>query len=368
MHIGLLTSDPSNKNGWATYSLNLIEHLHQHGVQTTVISAHNSPHVDFDSHRLLPSVTPPERASFAKSLRQLPRIRQLLSDCDIIHSTIEPYAILAGWLAGARPLFVTAHGSYVNLPRIRRFPMNRLYHRAFQQAQLICVSHYTAQVAHEIIPNVTTHVINNGVDVTRFLNPPPLPHPKTVPTVVTAGGIKPRKGTLQLVEAMALVREQIPDVQCLIMGNPQDSSRYYERVKATIERLNLEDTVKVMGFVDDDLMRAWFAEADVFVLPSVNDKYWFEGFGLVLIEASASGTAVIGTDKCGVADAIVHGETGLIVSQDAVAVELPQAILDLLLHPDKAKQMGANGCAYAQTQTWDAVAEQVIDLYSNSLT
>lgn len=368
MHIGFITSDLSTTNGWATYSLNLIRALRAQGVQTTIVSSRNCPEVEFEVHRLLPSVTPPERHTFAKSLLQTTKIRRLMADCDIIHATIEPFAILAKRVADHRPLFVTAHGSYVNLPKMRRFPISTFYERAFRQAELICVSHYTAQVAHEIIPTIKTHVINNGVDVVRFLNPPPLPHPKIAPTIITSGGIKPRKGTLQLVEAMAIVRQQIPDVQCLVMGNPQRTTAYSQHVQQTIQQLGLADTVHLMGFVDDDLMRAWFAQADALVLPSMNDGMWFEGFGLVVFEASAAGTAVIGTDNCGVADAIDHEVTGLIVSQKNIAEELPQAILDILLHPDKAKRMGEAGRIKAQGQTWDAVAQQVIERYQTYLT
>jgi phosphatidyl-myo-inositol dimannoside synthase len=366
MHIGFITSDLSNKNGWATYSLNLIRALRAQGVQTTVVSSHNCPAVEFEVHRWLPSVTPPERHTFVKAMRQIFKLRQLMAECDIIHATIEPFAILADGVAHNRPLFVTAHGSYVNLPQMRTFPISQLYERAFRRAHLICVSHYTAQVAREQIPNVQTYVINNGVDVSRFLNPPMLPEPKTAPTVITSGGIKPRKGTYQLVEALAVVREKIPDVQCLVMGNAQLHTAYSRQVQDAIQRLGLEGTVHLMGFVDDDLMRAWFAAADVLVLPSINDGLWFEGFGLVVFEASASGTAVIGTDNCGVADAIDHNQTGLIVSQENVAEELPYAIIDLLSNPDKAQRMGEAGRIKAQVQTWDTVSQQVLALYKGN--
>ena len=105
-------------------------------------------------------------------------------------------------------------------------------------------------------------------------------------------------------------------------------------------------------------MRAWLARADVVVLPAMNDGLFFEGFGLVLLEAAAAGTAVVGTDNCGVADALIDGETGLIVSQDEVARELPQALLQLLSDPARAAAMGAAGKRYAQTQTWQLVAER----------
>ncbi len=367
MRIGLITSDLSTKNGWANYSLNLFRQLRERGLSVTVVCARNSPPVDFETHAMLPSVAPPERHSFLKSLRQAPDLRRLLRDCDVIHSTIEPYAILAAAVAGSRPLVVTAHGSYVNLPRMRRFPMGQLYRRAFESAQLICVSRHTAQVAQSLLTGARAHVINNGLDAARYLQRPALTVEKTGPTVVTLGEIKPRKGTLQLVEAMALVRERLPEAQCLIMGNPQAGSAYTQRVRDTIDRLGLADNVHILGFVDEEHMRGWLAAADVFALPAMNDGWFFEGFGLSVLEASAAATAVIGTDNCGVADAIEDGVSGLIIPQAGVTEALPRALLELLLDPEKAARMGAAGRERAREQTWERVADQVIKVYRNAL-
>jgi len=367
MRIGLITSDLSTENGWATYSLNLIRQLQARGIATIVVSARNSPAVDFAIHPLLPSVTPPERHTFIKSMARLPQVKRLLRDCDIVHCTTEPYAILAAAAAGGRPLFVNAQGSYVNLPRMRRFPVGGLYRRAFERAHLLCASRHTARVAKGLTPRARAQVINLGVDVERFLEPPTLRVEKRGPTVITAGGIKPRKGTLQLVEAIAVVRGRLPQVQCLIMGGAQRGSAYTAKVERRIDELGLRDHVRIIGFVEDELMRAWFSAADVFALPAMNDGLWFEGFGLVLVEAGAAGTAVVGTDGCGVADAIEHGGTGLVLSQENVAEELPRALLELLENPSKAATMGAAGRLRAQSQTWTAVAERVIDLYQRAL-
>ncbi len=367
MRIGLLTSDLSTKNGWANYSLNMVRQLNARGIETTVICARNSPPVDFAHSALLPTVAPPERHSFVKALAQLPRVRRLLRDCDIIHSTIEPYAILAAAVAGGRPLFITAHGSYVNLPRVRRFPVGQMYRRAFRRAQLICVSRHTAEAAKALMPSARIQIVNNGLDASRYLQPSPVSVEKSAPTIVTVGEIKRRKGTLQLVEAMAVVRERIPQAQCLIMGNPNIGSAYTGQVQRRILELGLQDNVQIMGFVEIDLLRAWLAAADVFALPAMNDGWFFEGFGLVVLEASAAGTAVIGTDKCGVVDAIAHGETGLIVSQDHIAEALPRALLELLEDPARAARMGAAGRERALTQSWESVADQVIELYVAAL-
>ena len=217
------------------------------------------------------------------------------------------------------------------------------------------------------MPGVSAHVINNGLAAERFLQVPALKLEKRGPTVVTVGEIKKRKGTLQLIEAIATVRERLPDVQCLIIGNPQYGSAYTQTVQRRIAELKLEDNVHIMGFVDDELMRAWMAAADVFALPAVNDGLWFEGFGLVLLEAGAVGTAVVGTDGCGVADAIEHGVSGLVVSQERIETELPSALLTLLEDPALATRMGESGRERAKAQTWAAVADQVISLYEATL-
>ena len=367
MRVGLLASEVSQANGWANYSLNLHQQFKARGIATTVICARNSAKTESGIHPILPAVTPPERHSFLKSLRQWRRARWLLRDCDIIHSTIEPYAILAAALASDRPLFVTAHGSYVNLPRLRPFPLGQMYRRAFLRAQLICVSRHTASVARELLPGASVHVINNGLDFQRFARAPSFSVDKTQPTVVTVGEIKPRKGTLELVEAMAQVRQRIPEAQCLIMGNPQTGSAYTAKVKRRIDELGLRDNVRIMGFVEDELLRAWLAAADVFALPAMNDGLHFEGFGLAILEASAAGTAVVSTDNSGTADAIQHGVTGLIISQANISEALPRALLDLLENPAKRERMAAAGRDYARTQTWGAAADQVIKRYEQAL-
>jgi len=367
MRLGLLCPDLSTNNGWANTSLNLIQALQARGVDCRVVCAGNSPPVPFPVYPLLPAVSPPEANSLLKSLRLLPALRTILRECDIVHATVEPYAPLAASLARERPLFITVHGSYVHLPLLRRFPLAALYRRAFARAHLLCVSHYTAQRARVIVPDAPVSVIHNGIAAHELLQPSAVTVQKQGPTVIALGEVKPRKGTLQLVEAMAQVREQLPAAQCLIIGNPQYGSPYTRRVQQGIAELGLEQHVRLLGFVDVELRRAWLAAADVLALPAINDGLSFEGFGLVLLEAGAAGTAVIGSDNCGLADAVIHGKTGLLVSQANIAQELPAALLQILQDPALAARMGAAGRQHALAQTWDRVAQQVIARYQSAL-
>jgi phosphatidylinositol alpha-1,6-mannosyltransferase len=383
MHIGLLCPDLSLNNGWATYSLNLILALQRLGVAMTIITARNCPDVPFEVRRWLPTVTPPDKNTLLRLAGLMPQVQQALRSCDVIHATAEPYAPLAVWVRGARPVFITAHGSYVNLPRVQRFPINRLYGWAFRQSTLICVSHYTARMAQAVVTSVKTVVINNAVDSARF-TPPPNPLPAepgdndsfregesrnilNKPVILATGGVKARKGTLPLIQAVAKIRAKIPTVQCVVTGSLTQELQYVAQVRAEIERLNLQDCVHLLGFVSDADLRAWYAAADVFALPSLNQGWKFEGFGLVHLEASAAGLPVIGTRDCGAEDAIEHGVTGLLVNQGNLDEELPDALLTILQNPERAANMGAAGRIKAQAQTWANAAQQVLTAYQTPL-
>ncbi len=378
MRIGFLTSDLVHHHGWGHYTLSLIRALRNAGIEVRVISARNSPPVEgLPITPLLPVPVPRESRFVLKTMLQAPRVRFLLRDCDIIHAPAEPFAPLAAWAAGKRPFFITGHGSYVRVDK-QRWPTSLVYKWAFRRGLVVCVSHYTARVLESILPGVHTTVVNNGVDADRFV---PLrdnagagqgaAHDDTVqkrgPTVLSVGAVKRRKGTLELVQAMAVVRERVPNAQCVILGSLEMEPEYVGRVQAGVVELNLENCVRLLGSVPNETLMSWYGAADLFVLPSINDGWKFEGYGLVHMEASAAGLPVIGTTDCGAEDAVDDGVTGLLVRQDNLADGLPQAIISILTDPARAQQMGAAGREKARRQTWDRVARQMIALYEAAL-
>jgi glycosyltransferase involved in cell wall biosynthesis len=367
MRLGLLTSDLHHGHGWGHHSLSLIRALRAEGAEMVVVTAHNTPpDPDFPVLPLLPAVSPRDKHFLPRLALAAGQVRAALRDCDVIHSVVEPYAPLAAGVAGKRPLFITGHGSYVHLPQTRRWPVGRLYRGAFQGGTMVCVSHYTESVARAIMPGLRTVVVNNGVDVERFAHLPPLHIPKRGPTVLAVGGVKARKGTLELVRAMAVVRAALPDAQCVILGGQAAEPDYTARVRAEILALGLDDGVHLPGHVPEAELMAWYGAADVFALPSINDGWKFEGYGLVHLEASAAGLPVIGTTDCGAEDAIEDGVTGLLIPQDTIAAALPDAILRLLRNPALAKQMGAAGRERAAQHTWAQVARRMLAVYGGN--
>lgn len=364
LHLGLLTSDLTHLHGWAHYSLSLLLALRRAGIQVTVIAARNSPAVEGVSVLpILPNVDPFERGVLVRQMMTFSQVRRALAPCNLIHSTIEPYAPLAALVAGSLPLVVTGHGSYVRMNQQSAFPASQIYERALRRSLLVCVSRYTARQAQIAMPGIETTVVNNGIDLERFEGITPHQPPDHHPTILFVGAVKARKGVLALVHAIAQVRQTKPDVQCVIIGSLTMEPDYVDQVQSAVETLNLQDSVHLLGRVPDDTLKRWYGEADVFVLPSLNIGWKFEGYGLSLMEASAAGLPVIGTTDCGAEDAVEDGVTGLLVSQSEIERELPQAILRLLDDPALARRMGDAGRIRAQTHTWDHVAEQMIGIY-----
>ncbi len=111
--------------------------------------------------------------------------------------------------------------------------------------------------------------------------------PRTGAILFTARRLVPRMGLPNLVTAFAAVHERWPEATLVIAGR----GRLEEELRSQAASLGLADAVRLEGFVPDDKLPEYYRAADLFVLPSVA----FEGFGMVTLEALASGTPAIGT-------------------------------------------------------------------------
>lgn len=366
MRVAFLTPGLDPGYGWARYGLDLARALSEQGVEIVALT---QPGTQIDASWLaavrpvLPQLVPPAGNFIIRSLRALPQVRRAVKDCDLLHVIAEPYTPLGALSAGSRPLVVTAHGTYVP-QTVRRRLVGNLYSWAYQRAHLIAVSHYTAGQVRVVLPDARLTVIHNGVQVSQFQRPVLAPEKHGL-TVLVTGGIKARKGTHLLIAALAQVRESVPDVQLIITGR-QDSPAYLADIEKEIVELGLSDHVHLPGIIPEDDLLGWYQNADLFVLPSLNVGGKFEGFGLVFLEAGACGLPVIGTTGSGVEEAVIDGETGLLVPQNNIPA-LAEAMVRLLRDESLRQQMGAAGRKHAQDQDWSAVAARVLALYEQIL-
>ena len=121
-------------------------------------------------------------------------------------------------------------------------------------------------------------------------------------------------------------------------------------LEALIDELGLKTRVHFRGHVAEQEKWRLLQDSDVFVMPSrVDPKTQHEGFGIAFMEASAFGLPAVGSRGGGIPDAVLHGETGLLVPQDSPE-ELAEALAFLYRNPEERMQMGRIGRERARTQ------------------
>ena len=233
--------------------------------------------------------------------------------------------------------------------RLARFALTRA-------DRVVAVSRYTRGVAMAAgAPGDRVALINPGVDVpvgARTEGPRIGP-----PTVVTISRLEDRyKGHDVVLRALPLVRAEVPGVRWRIVGDGPLRPTLEDRARA----IGLENAVQFLGSVSDETRDQELASADAFCMVSRLPTGGFagEGFGIVYLEANAHGLPVVAGAVGGATDAVVHGETGLLVNpEDHVAVA--DALVALLSDHELAGRLGRGGRARAESLTWEAAGRCV---------
>jgi phosphatidylinositol alpha-mannosyltransferase len=196
-------------------------------------------------------------------------------------------------------------------------------------------------------------LVPNGVSVRRFSGAHPLPGRPAVPTVTFLGRIdEPRKGLAVLLEALAELVELVPDVRLLVAG-PGDADDVREAVPAS-----LRSHVELLGLVSDDDKPRVYASGDVYCAPNTHG----ESFGIVLIEAMATGTPVVASDLEAFRRVLEDGRAGVLVPVGDAAA-LATALADLLRDPDRRKRLAEAGRDAVEQYDWSIVTRRVVEVY-----
>ena len=155
-----------------------------------------------------------------------------------------------------------------------------------------------------------------------------------------------RKNTAALIEATArLARRGLPVRLRVVGGGPE-----LERLRALAARSGLGDRVRLPGEIPSDAVSREYRNADVFCLPSLQ-----EGFGIVYLEAMASGLPVVACRAGAAPEVVPHGETGLLCEPGATA-DLVRSLRRLLTDPVLRREMGERGRRRAARYGWPRVA------------
>ncbi|OOC50171.1 glycosyltransferase family 4 protein [Thioalkalivibrio versutus] len=184
------------------------------------------------------------------------------------------------------------------------------------------------------------------------------PGPGERPLLLCVGSVVPRKGQLELVQALACIRTT--DWRAGLVGSRGRGAAYVQRVEAAITEAGLGDRIEWAGECDDAALEGWYGRASLFVLPSA-----YEGFGMAYTEAMARGLPVIGTTG-GAIPATVPEAAGRLVPPGDIGA-LAEAIDALLVDAGARYRMGRVARdAMAERSDWDgavAALEQTLEAW-----
>lgn len=189
------------------------------------------------------------------------------------------------------------------------------------------------------------HIIHPGINIHRF---PFCEEPAGAPVILTLSSATRRKGGDLVLHAAARLRKTcFPDLRVIMGGD----GPYLPELKAMAKDLDLGDSVEWLHWVHPEKVPQLMARCTLFVLASRDMPRDLESFGIVYIEAGATGRAVIGTRVGGIAEAVIDGKTGRLIppeNPDALAA----AIGELLDHPEERRALAQEGRRHAEALDW----------------
>ncbi len=203
-------------------------------------------------------------------------------------------------------------------------------------------------------PHQEIAIIPNGVDTLRFApEEKALPHKDgSIRLTLGASRLTDRKGIAYLIEAIDILRDE-HDFRLTIIGDGNAK----DRLEASVRERGLESRIGFVGRVPREETLKYYQEADIFVLPSLN-----EGMSNAMLEALAVGLPLVTTRTGGAEELVQDGVNGLLVGfRDAK--DLARALRTLALDSDLRDRMGKASRVLAESMSWKHVAQQYVEKY-----
>ena len=300
-----------------------------------------SSRVSWKAHRLLRSIP-----------SHIKRSLEAEAPC-LVHAHFGPDALDAFPLARALnlPMLVTLHGYDINTyrdwweagkggPAMRTYPRRLLKLVEQPRVGFIAVSKAIRQRAIEFgIPGEKITVNYIGIDTSKFA-PGSIPIAQRPAHVLFVGRLVEKKGCRYLIEAMSAVQKDVPDARLIVVG---DGPLRYS-LEQLAQRIGVN--VDFRGAQSSAYVKRELNAARVFCLPSVTAESGdAEGFGLVLLEAQASGVPVVTSARGGAAEGIREGVTGYRFAEGDIEI-LAAKLISLLKENKILRQMSEEGSRY----------------------
>jgi glycosyltransferase involved in cell wall biosynthesis len=226
--------------------------------------------------------------------------------------------------------------------------------------ELISASAYIAQGVESCFGR-SSKMVPNGVDPSLFISDRArrsdtrkmLGIPEEAPVLITVSALQGRKGIEKVLDVVGCLKRSMPDIRYILCGDGNNKDR--EAFHAKVTALGIMPNVRFMGNQKD--VSGFYNAADLFVfLPE------FEGFGIVALEAMASGLPLIVSQGSAFPEILSEGG-GIMVDPDAPE-DIARTIHALLQDRERRSAMGAAGRAVVEKKySWDAIASQLESIF-----
>ena len=178
--------------------------------------------------------------------------------------------------------------------------------------------------------------------------------------IISVGRLVHRKGQDKLISALPAIRAAVPNVHLVLVG----VGPHQKFLENLVAKLNIADCVTFIGRINYSELPKYICVGDIFAMPSRSRFFGLEveGLGIVYLEASACGLPVVGGKSGGAPDAVLVGETGVVVD-GTNSSEIAEACIDLLNNPELCALMGATGRTWIiENWRWEIWATKYAEL------
>jgi len=354
---------PPSTGGVARLCSEITKGMHSYYASVTVMTIDYGENNNATYHDIKAGFIklPPKRIVCEfKAIAELRKLKNKDS-YDVLCGVWHPEALLA-LLGGMRNIFVLGHGTeFLSgtskfrkkfwLPIYGKWVLKRV-------SRVICNSYYTKSLVHEISSEIKAEALPLAVDHNFFTPKKELKKELKIIKIATVSRVLKFKGHLTILKALENLKTEYRNC---VEWNIAGKGPYLKELKELVANSPVNSQVTFNGFVPDENLPDFYRDNDVFVLLTEASKLatHVEGFGLVFLEAQASGLAVVGSNTGGISDAISEGNGGWLIDQKKSSL-LTQKIEFLLQNPDVVLLQGQKARARVEANcTWDIYCEEL---------
>ena len=366
MKVGLVSPyDFASPGGVNDHVRRLAVRLRQLGHEARIFAPSSRADVDFDSARFYRIGTPiaiPVNDSVARitlSFHLANQVAAIIADegFDVLHFH-EP-------LMPALPITMLRMSTTANVGTFHAFARSNVgyfYGRPLLQPYLahrgMAVSEPARAFVQRYFPDFPLRVIPNGVDLNVYRpGLAPIRHLRDENlNVLFVGRLEKRKGLGDLLRAYRAMSMRVPQTRLIIVGD----GPLRGRVESYVARHRLANVV-LAGYVPESVKPRYYNSADIFCAPATGA----ESFGIVLLEALASGLPVVATEVPGYMSVLESGRDSVTVQPNNWR-ELAASLVILARDAELRRRLSDYALQKARRYSWDLVASEVVEVYQEA--